>query len=234
MKTNFSPQKQRIFFLKYCSRVIQLSSWISGKSAVIHRQNLADVSSSCSRTSLKSTRIEKKSTWISGKSAVIAFFSDHDRSTWITNPRGFPRGYPCNYFQLGTNASVRIPTRGSKPNIASYGDCLMPERKQLSLRSGDHQAIIFEVTRSRPPRTPMSQSRSWSARTLDEEIFSAKISSVRLLTTLPERPEKMAVAPMAAVAETCDAAMTRKRGRRRCAPVYWWTEEIAGLRRRCL
>ncbi|CAB0034116.1 unnamed protein product [Trichogramma brassicae] len=74
------------------------------------------------RTSPKSTRIQKKSTWISRKSVVIAFFSAHDRSTWnpcmthveflydprgipvrstrITNPRGFPRGYPCNYFQL--------------------------------------------------------------------------------------------------------------------------------------
>uniref|UniRef100_A0ABD2W4A2 Uncharacterized protein n=1 Tax=Trichogramma kaykai TaxID=54128 RepID=A0ABD2W4A2_9HYME len=75
------------------------------------------------RTSPSSTRIEKKSTWISRKSVVIAFFSAHDRSTWnpcmihveslydprgipvrstrISNPRGFPRGYPCNYFQLG-------------------------------------------------------------------------------------------------------------------------------------
>ncbi|CAB0031134.1 unnamed protein product, partial [Trichogramma brassicae] len=75
------------------------------------------------RASSKSTRIQKKSTWISRKSVVIAFFSAHDRSTWnpcmthveslydprgipvrstrITNPRGFPRGYPCNYFQLG-------------------------------------------------------------------------------------------------------------------------------------
>ncbi|CAB0043000.1 unnamed protein product [Trichogramma brassicae] len=80
------------------------------------------------RASSKSTRIQKKSTWISRKSVVIAFFSAHDRSTWnpcmthveslydprgipvrstrITYPRGFPRGYPCNYFQLGIYRAV--------------------------------------------------------------------------------------------------------------------------------
>ncbi|CAB0029720.1 unnamed protein product, partial [Trichogramma brassicae] len=93
------------------------------------------------RASSKSTRIQKKSTWISRKSVVIAFFSAHDRSTWnpcmthveslydprgipvrstrITNPRGFPRGYPCNYFQLGVYGSIAI--RRSNTNNGGVG-----------------------------------------------------------------------------------------------------------------
>ncbi|CAB0038341.1 unnamed protein product, partial [Trichogramma brassicae] len=39
---------------------------------------------------------------------------------------------------------------------------------------------------------------------------------------------------MAAITSACDASMTRSGGRRRRGAVYWWTSEIADLRRACL
>ncbi|CAB0043167.1 unnamed protein product [Trichogramma brassicae] len=50
----------------------------------------------------------------------------------------------------------------------------------------------------------------------------------------PGPAEEMAVGLMTAVTDACDASMTGAVGGRRRDPVYWWTAEIAGLRRTCL
>uniref|UniRef100_A0ABD2WHB3 Uncharacterized protein n=1 Tax=Trichogramma kaykai TaxID=54128 RepID=A0ABD2WHB3_9HYME len=39
---------------------------------------------------------------------------------------------------------------------------------------------------------------------------------------------------MAAIISACDASMTKRGGLRRRGAVYWWTSEIADLRRSCL
>ncbi|CAB0027964.1 unnamed protein product [Trichogramma brassicae] len=54
-------------------------------------------------------------------------------------------------------------------------------------------------------------------------------------TVVPPGPtEEMATKLMAAITCACDASMTRTSGRCRRGPVYWWTDEIAVLRRTCL
>ena len=37
-----------------------------------------------------------------------------------------------------------------------------------------------------------------------------------------------------AIVRACDASLPRSGNRNRCQPTYWWTEEIAELRRACL
>ncbi|CAB0042924.1 unnamed protein product [Trichogramma brassicae] len=44
----------------------------------------------------------------------------------------------------------------------------------------------------------------------------------------------MATRLMADITSACDASMTKVSGRRRRGAVYWWTSEIANLRRSCL
>ncbi|CAB0029769.1 unnamed protein product [Trichogramma brassicae] len=95
----------------------------------------------------------------------------------------------------------------------------------------DHQAIVFEIKTARPPRPSTRQSCKWNARTLDTECLSVMMAG----TAVPPGPaEEMATSLMAAITGACDASMTKRGGRRRRGAVYWWTSEIADLRRSCL
>ncbi|CAB0035489.1 unnamed protein product [Trichogramma brassicae] len=95
----------------------------------------------------------------------------------------------------------------------------------------DHQAIVFEIKTARPPRPSKRQSCKWNARTLDTECLSVIMAG----TVVPPGPaEEMATSLMAAITSACDASMTKSGGRRRRGAVYWWTSEIADLRRACL
>ncbi|CAB0028826.1 unnamed protein product [Trichogramma brassicae] len=95
----------------------------------------------------------------------------------------------------------------------------------------DHQAIVFKIKTARPPRPSTRQSCKWNARTLDTECLSVMMAG----TVVPPGPaEEMATSLMAAITSACDASMTRSGGSRRRGAVYWWTSEIADLRRACL
>ncbi|CAB0036639.1 unnamed protein product, partial [Trichogramma brassicae] len=93
----------------------------------------------------------------------------------------------------------------------------------------DHQAIFFEIedtgTSTRPS---MRQSCKWNARTLDAGRFSAAMSSA---SVAPGTAEDMASSLMSVITGACDASMSKANPRRRREPVYWWTAEIADLRR---
>ncbi|CAB0040703.1 unnamed protein product [Trichogramma brassicae] len=96
----------------------------------------------------------------------------------------------------------------------------------------DHQAIFFEIedtgTFTRPS---MRQSCKWNAPTLDAGRFSATMSSA---SVAPGTAEDMASSLMSVITGACDASMSKANPRRRLEPVYWWTPEIADLRRSCL
>uniref|UniRef100_A0ABD2W213 Uncharacterized protein n=1 Tax=Trichogramma kaykai TaxID=54128 RepID=A0ABD2W213_9HYME len=88
----------------------------------------------------------------------------------------------------------------------------------------------------RPHRGSEGPRRRWSARTLDEEVFSERLSGARIPHAMPERPEDMAGALITAITEACGASMSSGGGRRRRRhePVYWWTDKIAAFRPQCL
>uniref|UniRef100_A0ABD2XST0 Reverse transcriptase domain-containing protein n=1 Tax=Trichogramma kaykai TaxID=54128 RepID=A0ABD2XST0_9HYME len=86
----------------------------------------------------------------------------------------------------------------------------------------------------RPHRGSAGPRRRWSARTLDEEVFSERLSDARIPHATPERQEDMAGALITAISEACGASMSSGGGRRRRRePVYWWTDEIAALGENC-
>ncbi|CAB0029833.1 unnamed protein product [Trichogramma brassicae] len=95
----------------------------------------------------------------------------------------------------------------------------------------DHQAIVFEIATARPPRPTTRQSCKWNASTLDTECLSVMMANA----AVPPGPtEEMATRLMAAITSACDASMAKSSGRHRRCAVYWWTSEIADLRRSCL
>ncbi|CAB0029846.1 unnamed protein product [Trichogramma brassicae] len=96
----------------------------------------------------------------------------------------------------------------------------------------DHQAILFEIEDTRTTTRPSTrQSYRWNARTLDADGFSATVSSALVA---PGTAEEMATSLMSVITGACDASMSKANPRRRREPVYWWTVEIADLRRSCL
>ncbi|CAB0045244.1 unnamed protein product [Trichogramma brassicae] len=103
--------------------------------------------------------------------------------------------------------------------------------------SSDHRAITFNLSAHRPHRSSACPRRRWSARTLDVEAFSERLSGVRIpnVNATPGHPEDMAAALITAITEACDVSMSGGGARRRRHdPVYWWTDEIAALRWQCL
>ncbi|CAB0040699.1 unnamed protein product [Trichogramma brassicae] len=96
----------------------------------------------------------------------------------------------------------------------------------------DHQAIVFEIEDDGASSRPSTRrSCRWNARTLDVDRFSAVVSSA---SVAPRTAEDMASSLMSVIIGACDASMSKANPRRRREPVYWWTAEIADLRRSCL
>ncbi|CAB0031263.1 unnamed protein product [Trichogramma brassicae] len=96
----------------------------------------------------------------------------------------------------------------------------------------DHQAILFEIEDTGTTTRPSTrQSYRWNARTLDADCFSATVSSASVASGTAE---DMATSLMSVITGACDASMSKANPRRRREPVYWWTAEIADLRRSCL
>ncbi|CAB0042345.1 unnamed protein product [Trichogramma brassicae] len=96
----------------------------------------------------------------------------------------------------------------------------------------DHQAIVFEIEDDGASSRPSTRrSYRWNARTLDVDRFSAVVSSA---SVAPRTAEDMASSLMSVITGACDASMSKANPRRRREPVYWWTPEIADLRRACL
>ncbi|CAB0041395.1 unnamed protein product [Trichogramma brassicae] len=95
----------------------------------------------------------------------------------------------------------------------------------------DHQAIVFEIEDDGASSGPSTRrSYRWNARTLDVDRFSAVVSSA---SVAPGTAEDMASSLMSVITGACDASMSKANPRRRREPVYWWTAEIADLRRSC-
>ncbi|CAB0032732.1 unnamed protein product [Trichogramma brassicae] len=96
----------------------------------------------------------------------------------------------------------------------------------------DHQAIVFEIEDDGASSRPSTRrSYRWNGRTLDVDRFSAVVSSA---SVAPGTAEDMASSLMSVITGACDASMSKANPRRRREPVYWWTPEIADLRRSCL
>ncbi|KAK9686500.1 hypothetical protein QE152_g37149 [Popillia japonica] len=101
------------------------------------------------------------------------------------------------------------------------------DRKQ----TGSSRPVGWNVAR----QTGSSRPVGWNVARLNEEtLVSVMKAREAEVLTHHGSAEEGAVAAMRLIRKACDASMPRKRACRRGAvAAYWWTDEIANLRKRC-
>lgn len=107
--------------------------------------------------------------------------------------------------------------------------------------TSDHQYIMVHVAESRAiGNRNKERPARWNVDRMDRERFSAVITEgqgklERIINSPMSRPaaEELAKAVVRLIQRACAKSMPRKRLRNR-RPAYWWTEDIAFLRRKCL
>lgn len=91
----------------------------------------------------------------------------------------------------------------------------------------DHLYITYDIGQNRA--TQVAKGRGWKLGRLNKEAFQRSLAeSFRETVTGTEE------ALTDAVIRACDTAMPRKGSRKLRKEIYWWTEEIAALRRECI
>lgn len=96
----------------------------------------------------------------------------------------------------------------------------------------DHSAIIMSISNPTPTAITVSRQElaGWKVNTLDKEVLSLYMENVELRGS----PENMARQLIYCTTEACNASMRKRRHGINKPPVYWWTSEIAELRKECI
>lgn len=149
-------------------------------------------------------------------------------------------------LNIGSTTTFRRPGYGETiPDVTFATETLVPlveDWRVLEDYSGsDHQYITFCVReRLEAPRRVPQQRRRWNAGKLDEVRFASKLRGAQMATRSPtdqgdrEGAEAIVGATMELLHSACELSMPRNRVGTNRRPVYWWTDEIADLRRACL
>ena len=133
----------------------------------------------------------------------------------------------------------RAGCRGTIPDITLVSDNLEGEVidwKVIEEYTGsDHQYITFHIKKNEKRAETLTQVKKWNVGKLNEEVLEC------LLDTITNKPTKQqisaettAVDTMQFIRDACDASMPRHSKRSKHKAAYWWTEEIAMLRKVCL
>ena len=108
--------------------------------------------------------------------------------------------------------------------------------------TSDHQYITFRVRDVKSARPKARDSRiRWNIRKMDEEALSLAPERIqRSLDAIPDGAVTPAQAKvvssmtMQIIHRACEEAIPRTRARGSRRPAYWWTNEIAELKKKCL
>lgn len=101
----------------------------------------------------------------------------------------------------------------------------------------DHQYILFVVFgRRRVHPEGREKSFRWNTDRMNENRFTEEIAKGVECAEANGRAgtEALVASTMRLIATACEVSMPRKKPCHRKQPAYWWTPEIAELRRRCL
>ncbi|XP_073999982.1 uncharacterized protein [Rhodnius prolixus] len=143
---------------------------------------------------------------------------------------------------VGNKATFRRPgNTGTIPDITLVTESLARFignwRVIEDFTGSDHQYITFNLQRnqSRPTGNGVKLT-GWNVSKLDEDILELAINRGKdAVLSESGSPEDIVNTTMCLVRQACDDSMPRRaKLRRRKTAVYWWTEEIAELRRKCL
>lgn len=149
-------------------------------------------------------------------------------------------------LNVGNTPTFRRPGyRGTIPDITLASEGMIAAVKDWRVledyTGSDHQYITFRVHDGNvAPPDGLGGKRQWNVRNLDRDKFNtvlfAGLPGVTHLPTTGDRSlaEQSVKDTMNLLQRACEAAMTRRRPRHGKRPAYWWTAEIAELRRTCL
>lgn len=139
---------------------------------------------------------------------------------FIANQGNKPTFQTENY---GSILDLTIATETMSTEI-----CHWEVREEESL--SDHNYIFFEVNeqKSTTQAVPTETNRGWQVKKLDSQRLQSLVGDLREEQTItPSKFTKSLV-------QICDKVMPRKSANPRRKPVYWWSNEIADLRKECL
>ena len=150
---------------------------------------------------------------------------------------------------LNTGSTSTFRRAGYRETIPDVS--LATERLAASVRdwrviegytASDHQYITFRVRDAKPARPKARDSQiRWNIRKMDEEVLNLALErGQRSLYAIPDGAVTPAQAKvvssitMQIIHRACEEAIPRTRARGGRRPAYWWTNEIAELRKKCL
>lgn len=143
------------------------------------------------------------------------------------------RGNTTTYRRDGVGESIPDVTFVS-PSVLSR---MVSWQVLEDYNSSDHQYILFEIGVQGGTNTQMRNTvKRWNIKKIDMERFGEALQEMREISGTPtdrEGIERLVEETTEAVNEVCRRSMPMSGGRNRHAPVYWWNEEIARLRREC-
>ena len=96
----------------------------------------------------------------------------------------------------------------------------------------DHQAIVWEINGDPKQRGKHHRinARGWKGKLFDADFFREALDTHPIRAgDAAAKVEKV----MQRVTEACDVTMPRKKDMDHRPPVHWWSEDIAGLRKKC-
>ncbi|XP_046815730.1 uncharacterized protein LOC124422840 [Vespa crabro] len=130
------------------------------------------------------------------------------------------------------------------PDISLANEGLLPRIEEWKViedyTGSDHQYITFSVHgESRRGREDKATPHRWNVHKMDSGNFIKTISREIEVIEGPEATgeaatETLVGATVRHIVMACESAIPRKKPRHGKRPAYWWTPEIAELRRKCL
>lgn len=125
------------------------------------------------------------------------------------------------------------------PDITLASEALIPHISGWAVMEdycgSDHQYISF-VVGNRQQVAPEDKPGYWNLNRLNVRMFEATLATgiQRRDTEGGTEAEALVSSTIDLVNSACEVSMPRKKPRHGKSPVYWWTPEIADLRKRCL
>lgn len=118
-------------------------------------------------------------------------------------------------------------------DVTFVGDGLVPRVSSWQVSDhythSDHMAILFDIaSKEKRPKVPAA---IWNSRSFDRDSFTVMMEGDTRLTGNPsDKVDQL----MGLVIKASDVSMSRNAGRSRHPPVYWWNDEIAERRKKCI
>ena len=139
----------------------------------------------------------------------------------------------------------RLAQKGTIPDVTLASETLTTSIQHWKViedyTGSDHQYITYNLERSPRVITRSENQPRWNVIKLNEERFdgiilegSEGLSDVYDRSSEPDRVEAIVDATSQLIYQACNASMPKKKNRSKRRSAYWWSEEIAGIRRQCL